>query len=63
MEDILIDLGLLLIDAVYDEVPGDADDAVTLDHEEPRHHQVVAMSQVPQCCGAPGYCHSNVKLQ
>ena len=53
MEDAFIGLGILFLDTVYDEVPGNADDAVTLDHEEPRHHQVVAMSQVPQCRSAP----------
>ena len=53
MEDVFIDLGILFLDTVYDEVPGNADDAVTLDHKEPRHHQVVAMSQVPQCGSAP----------
>ena len=53
MEDVFINLGILLLDTVYDEVPGNADDTITLDHEEPRHYQVVAMSQVSQCSSAP----------
>lgn len=53
MENGFIGLSLLLLDTVNDEVPGNADDAITFDHKEPRHHQVVAMSQVPQCGSAP----------
>ena len=44
-------LGLLLPgQQVHDEVPGDADHAVTLHHVVPGHHQVVPVRQVP----APG---------
>ena len=39
---------LIIIDPVHDQVPGDADDAVTLDHVEPCHHQVVAVCQMSQ---------------
>ena len=53
MEDAFIGLGILFLDTVYDEVPGNADDAVTFDHKEPRHYQVVAMCQVPQSSSAP----------
>ena len=52
MQNIFLLFSLCFGDAVHDEVPGHADDAVALDHEEPGHHEVVAVGEVPQRGGA-----------